>query len=52
MKLRWIFFLQALEPIRRIFFNLVTTFSVELVPSGFVPGGVLGGRRSEVLCRR
>jgi hypothetical protein len=50
--LRWIFFLQAMVPSRRIFTNLYTAFIIEFAPSGFVPGGVLDGRWSEVLLRR
>lgn len=50
--LQWIFFLQAAVPLRRILINLDSAFIIELVPSGFVPGDVLDGRRLEVLSRR
>jgi hypothetical protein len=36
-------------PIQRIFINLDSAPYVGIAPSGFVPGGVLGGRYSEVL---
>jgi hypothetical protein len=44
-------FLQASEPKWRIFINPSVALHVDISPSGFVPGGVLSGRRSVVLLR-
>jgi hypothetical protein len=47
-----LFFLQASEPVWRIFINLTAAFIDDLAPSGVVPGGMVDGSGIEVKHRR